>query len=398
MDEVLKYAIENGIIDLSRIQEEIEMTKREELLKKHPYSIWKSKDGKWHTYLPDEGKRVPRKRKTKKELEDLIVEYWKQQEENPKISEVFEKWLENKLEFEEIKKGSADRYETDFIRFFEKSGFADRRIKTITEDDLEAFVKKQIIENKLTPITYSGLRLIVRGIFKFAKKRKWTTISISTFFNDLELSKNSFTKKVVEMDKQVFNEDELPRLCEYLKERGTIRDLGVLLLLETGIRVGELAALKRSDWDGDVLKIRRTETRYKDENKKTVIGVQDFPKTDAGFRDVILTEKGIETLNRIVELNPHTEYLLQSERGMRTRGNTFNKRLEGALTDLGMPLRSTHKGRRTYITTLIDAGCDDAVVTKQAGHKSIDTSRKYYYYSNKTAAHQKEQVQKAIKI
>lgn len=33
MDEVLKYAIENGIIDLSRIQDEIEMTKREELLK-----------------------------------------------------------------------------------------------------------------------------------------------------------------------------------------------------------------------------------------------------------------------------------------------------------------------------------------------------------------------------
>ena len=80
MDEVLKYAIENGIIDLSRIQDEIEMTKREELLKKHPYSIWESKDGKWHTYLPDEEKRVSRKRKTKKEIEDLIIEYWKQQE------------------------------------------------------------------------------------------------------------------------------------------------------------------------------------------------------------------------------------------------------------------------------------------------------------------------------
>lgn len=45
------------------------------------------------------------------------MEYWKEQEENPKISEIFEKWLKNKLEFEEIKKGSADRYEADFIRF-----------------------------------------------------------------------------------------------------------------------------------------------------------------------------------------------------------------------------------------------------------------------------------------
>jgi len=37
--ELLKYAVENGIIDLEHVQEEIEMKEREELLKKHPYSI-----------------------------------------------------------------------------------------------------------------------------------------------------------------------------------------------------------------------------------------------------------------------------------------------------------------------------------------------------------------------
>ena len=43
--ELLKYAIENGMIDISYVQEQIEMSKRKELLEKHPYKIWQGADG-----------------------------------------------------------------------------------------------------------------------------------------------------------------------------------------------------------------------------------------------------------------------------------------------------------------------------------------------------------------
>ncbi len=86
--ELLKYAIENGIIDTALVQEKIEMQKREEILKKHPYSIWKGKNGKWYTYLPNQEKsrgKALKKRNTQKEIEDLIIEFWKSQETNAKI-------------------------------------------------------------------------------------------------------------------------------------------------------------------------------------------------------------------------------------------------------------------------------------------------------------------------
>lgn len=58
-EELLKYAVDNGMIDLSCVQEQIEMNKRKELLEKHPYKIWEGKDGKWYTYLPDgEGRKL----------------------------------------------------------------------------------------------------------------------------------------------------------------------------------------------------------------------------------------------------------------------------------------------------------------------------------------------------
>ena len=79
--EMLNYAIEQGIIDLSHIQDAVNMNKRKEILEQHPYSIWESKDGKWHTYLPDEEKgRVPRRRNTREAIEDVIVRYYEEQE------------------------------------------------------------------------------------------------------------------------------------------------------------------------------------------------------------------------------------------------------------------------------------------------------------------------------
>ena len=50
--ELLQYALEHGMIDMSYVQEQMEMNERREMLEKHPYAIWKGKDGKWRTYSP----------------------------------------------------------------------------------------------------------------------------------------------------------------------------------------------------------------------------------------------------------------------------------------------------------------------------------------------------------
>ena len=44
--ELLQYALEHGMIDMSYVQEQMEMNKREAFLRKHPYEIWEGKDGK----------------------------------------------------------------------------------------------------------------------------------------------------------------------------------------------------------------------------------------------------------------------------------------------------------------------------------------------------------------
>ncbi len=85
----MKYIAENGIIDLTYVQEQLEMKKRAEILKNHQYSIWHSeKEDVWYTYLPDASKADNRrkvKRKKKTDIEKAVCEFYlslKDEDEN----------------------------------------------------------------------------------------------------------------------------------------------------------------------------------------------------------------------------------------------------------------------------------------------------------------------------
>ena len=49
--DVLKKAVELGIIDMSHVQAQMDMYKREQILAGHPYEIWQGTDGFWRTYV-----------------------------------------------------------------------------------------------------------------------------------------------------------------------------------------------------------------------------------------------------------------------------------------------------------------------------------------------------------
>ena len=81
-NEILQFIIDSGKIDIKDVQNSMEAMKRKELLEKHPYKIWQGKDGEWYTYLPRQGNgRVLKKRKSKSDLEKIIIDYYKEQRE-----------------------------------------------------------------------------------------------------------------------------------------------------------------------------------------------------------------------------------------------------------------------------------------------------------------------------
>ena len=387
----LKLALESGMISYAAIQEQIDMADSKKYLENHRFEIYQGRDGKWNTYVPDDSNKHKRKlirKNTRKEVEDEVVQYYKKLEREPAVGEIFRQWVASKLEYGEIEKQTYDRYILVFKQFFidNPNGFANRKINTIDELMLEDFIKRTIHDFQLTVKGWSNLRIIIRGVFKYAKKMKMTGLSISQFMGDLDLSKNMFRRKIKFDDEEVFTEEEIKMIRDCIYGHGlravSLINLGILFDIKTGLRAGELAALKYEDVKDGILTVRRTEVRFKDESGRYEYDIRDTTKGRDGARRVILPPGAIDLIAQIKKINPFGEYIFQRPNWNRIHGREFSIRLQQICKSIGIKPRTLHKIRKTYATMLLNANVDEKLIMNQMGHTDISTTKNFYYFDN----------------
>lgn len=381
--ELLNYALDNGILDIALLQDKINMQKREELLKKHTYDIWEGKDGYWRTYLPDKEKgRKLLKRKNCKDIEDMVVSYFKKESENPTVRETFEEWNDRRLRLGKIGNATHQRNRNFFNRHFKKMG--ERRIKSISEDEWGDFLEEQIPEYDLTAKAFSGLKGVTKGFLKRAKKCKLIDFNVEEMFSELDTSDTDFKKVIKEDYQEVFDEQETDTMIKYLESHLDLSNIAILLMFVTGMRIGEVVCLKHSDFDGNTIKIRRTETRYRGENeKKYHVEVKDFPKTKAGARTVIIPKDYEWLCDRIRITNPFGEFVFARDEE-RVTAQSVRMRLRRLCDKLKIYHKSPHKIRKTYGTILLDNNIDERLILGQMGHASIGTTENHYHRNRRT--------------
>ncbi len=395
-NEVLNYALLNGIIDINTIQKQIEMNERKKYLNMHKAKIWESTDGNWYTYLYFDEERRLVKRKTEKALKDKIIEHYKEEEKEPNIQSVFNEWIEKKLKYNEIQKQTYDRYMIEYNKFFKSTSFEKRKVKYLDDNSLEDFIMDNIKKHSLTAKAYGNLRTIIRGMLLYSKKRGYTSFNVNLFFNDLDISKRVFKKNIKYDNEIVFSKDEIRSIISFLEnEKPKITNLGVLMAIFTGMRVGEIVALKWQDIHDDYIHVNRRQVYYKDDNGKRVYEIQNFPKTEAGIRDVVIVPELKVIIKKAKALNPFTEYVFEKN-GMPVSIHSLSMVLYRVCDNLNIKRRGMHSLRKTYATMLINAGVDESIVINQMGHTDFNTTKDYYYYNNKTKGNIKKMLTDAI--
>lgn len=392
--DMLQYLQKNGIVDLSSLRSVMIMNEEKMLLSKHQYKIWNGKDGSWYTYFPDEnGGRKLKKRKTKEDLEKMIIEFYR--ESSPTFDEVFHQWVDPKLDVGEITIRTYQRYCRDFTRYFVNTGMNSRKIVEVSEDDLEKFIKTTIKDLNITMKAWTNFRLLLRGIYYLALRKKLVAIDIDQFLKSIQLSKRLFKTNTLDKDNEVFSEEEIPVIISRLKEDVDKKtNLGLLLIFATGIRIGELAAIKWSDISGNTIHIRRMEVRYDGDDDQHFYDVVDYPKTEAGNRYVVVPDESMWILVRAERMKT-SEYVFSDEFGNRINSYSFRNRLYHACKQSGIKSRSPHKIRKTYGTNLIDSDVSPGIIIEQMGHKDVRCTEKYYFYSNKSKNTKDEQLNRA---
>lgn len=388
--ELLAQAVEYGIIKLSDIEAQVNMNKKEKILNEHHY--WQGTNGKWHAYFPDgKGGRKLKTRNKESDIQNDIFEYYKVLQNNPTVSDVFNNWIETK--HKKIKTNTIQRYERQFKQCFVE--FGKRRIRSITENDIEEFVCNTIERCQLTHKGYEGFRTILYGIFKYAKKMKFIDFCVDDIVEEIDLYPNMFRKVYHEEDENIFMDDEIPLVIDKLMENLDITNLLILLEFATGIRNGEAVAIRQNCIKGDVIHIKATEISYNNGNGTYTYEVADWTKSEAGYRDVVVMEEFRWILYRIQLLNNPDDEFIFSRNGKRICTYNVRTRLRTICNQLGIKPKSPHKIRRTYLSNLIDKNVAESVIIAQSGHTTIDTTKKYYHKNHKRIDARREELKKA---
>lgn len=374
------------------------MKKNAEILSKHDHKI-SFTGGYWTTYVKDDGYKGGLRKiraRTEEELNKKIVQFYKDYENNPTVKEAFDQWMEERIEHHEVKMQSITRMQNEFKRYFTiDKPITQSKIRSVTTGELTTFIKDTIVEFKMSRKQYADFRTIIRGLWRFSRDKEWTDVKIVEFFREIYLPKGLFRVPEKRDKSKVFPREDAIKLTEYLRKSDSITDMGLLLQFETGMRIGEISALKWEDVFDDYIHVHRTEVHYtvKGHDKKMV---QDISKTEAGDREIILTENAKKTLHRIRMRNPFGEYIFERHDGSRIAENCFNRRLTVLCNRLGLAHASSHKIRRTFATNLINANTDESLIKEVMGHSDITTTRKYYYYADQSTEEKKEQLERAI--
>lgn len=364
------------------------MKKRQQYLDNHTSKIYQGSDGYWRTYLPDDEKvRKLIKKKSKTALENAVIAYWKDRAEDPTFGDVFREWNDLRLTNGAIQQSTHYQNVCTYNRFC--GTFGKLKIKQLKDVDVLDFLESQpalCLKKKGTPLTgkaFTNLKVIVKGTLKRARRCGYTGMNVDLIFSDLDVNPKMLKSHVTADQDDVFTEDELPVLIKYLTENLDIQNIGILLMLFTGLRVGELATLKHSDieQDGDdyIIHVQRTETHYKDESGKTVYAVADKPKTKAGIRSVLVPPDCNWLMKRLRSVNPFSEFIFTNGSGNRMTTNCFRSRQKRVCQQLGMKPKSPHKSRKTYASLLLNNSCNLNFIKSQMGHTDITTTESYYH-------------------
>lgn len=384
-NEILKYAIENGIINVDTLHSQMEMSKRKSYLEQHPYKVWFGTDGFWHTYLPKGDGRQAVKRKNKASIENAIIQYW-ENNSSYHFKECFNAWIER----QKVCGRSANtvyKYKTDYKRFFENYPIEHMNICDITDSVLGAHILATLKEK---PITYKALKGIfgyVNGMFdKCVKDKLIKPENNPCLYIDLPLYRQYCVQnKVKSAAERTLSDTEMRALKRNInittfKKPNYIPQYAVELSMYTGMRAGELSALRWEDIDfkSNSITICRSEKHNRESGEYFIASTKNYL-----VRVYPITPDISKILNTVKEIELNNgwlgEFVFMNEKGRIHACAISSCAKRKTSTKEFYNTKSVHAIRRTVNSRLRCMGVSATVASSLLGHTEEVNNKNYTY-------------------
>lgn len=283
------------------MQSEIVLVALEEAMKKdikklHKSKIWyDEKRGLYQTLLPVVPKKIISAKSEDKLMNKLIDFY---SSKNISFEMIMSEQLTEKLHTRSIVKSTYDRYYMDYRRYVKGSVLDKTDVDQINSAIIKKFLNDKIAEG-ISRKNFNNLVSLLNIVYYYSEA---TDMNVKDIAKRMNLTSKQFITSNRRKTKSVWTIKEQKAFKDYCLKANNLRCLGLLFAMNTGLRIGELTALKPKDIDieNQRLQIRRIEYKEKDENGKTVYHISkdedERAKTSASLEPIFLSNEAIKVM------------------------------------------------------------------------------------------------------
>jgi len=286
---------------------------------------------------------------------------------------VAQEWLEYIRP--QIKQSSYNKYH-NLLRSYILPEFKTVRLSKITSSFLETYCNQMLTQggqdsSGLSPKTVSDILSVIRAILKFTARNgkkipcDGRTINIKRTPNQM----------------RVLSREEQERLCHYLYSDLNSANVGILLCLFTGLRVGEVCALQWEDisFSENIIHVHQTMQRIQcnEDNTKTKI-IITTPKSPCSIRCIPIPSE----LVSIIQMHKQCShgFVLTNSVQQYIEPRTMQNRFKYALEQASIDTANYHALRHTFATRCIELGFDVKSLSEILGHATVNITMNRYVH------------------
>lgn len=248
-------------------------------------------------------------------------------------------------------------------------------VQSISSVTVEKFSRHLLESEELAPKTVKDILILLHSILSYTAK------SYPEVIARIEINYPKESRK----EMRVLTAEEQTRFVEYLLESTDECKFGVLLALLTGMRIGEVCALRWGDISlkDKVVKISSTMQRLKnldggDERTRVVISE---PKSDRSARIIPLTENAVRLCERFRQKDPEA-FLLTGSSQSYVEPRRLQYCLKRYTEECGLDGVHFHVLRHTFATRCVEVGFEIKSLSEILGHASPKITLERYVHSS----------------
>ena len=283
---------------------------------------------------------------------------------------VTEEWLKYKKNT--VKKSTYYNYSYSVEKYLYPK-FADQDITQIK--DYNDFIEK--LTDTLAPKTVRDIITKLKEIINFYEEEHNTKLNIK------KMSLPKMNKKEI----QILSNKEKQKLEKYCIEQNSLKSLGILICLNTGLRVGEVCALRWENVDFETRRIhveKTIERIYSKEENKTIV-IIDTPKSITSVRTIPINSKLYNILKQIRGKSKKTDFVLTGSSEHYVEPRNYQYHFKEILKRNKVKKYKFHTLRHTFATNCIEAGMDIKSLSEILGHADVSITLNIYVHSSDKA-------------